>query len=90
LNDDPTFVRAEQDLIAANARIGVAKAAYFPSISLTGLFGVGAPICLNFSGPAQCGASGVPSPCLFLLQRYKRTGEDDRGDTEAITIRYNK
>ena len=35
----PDVRQSEQDLIAANARIGVAKAAYFPSISLTGLLG---------------------------------------------------
>lgn len=36
----PDIRRAEQELIAANARIGAAKAEYFPRISLTGLLGV--------------------------------------------------
>jgi multidrug efflux system outer membrane protein len=35
----PDIRQAEQALIAANARIGAAKADYFPRISLTGFFG---------------------------------------------------
>ncbi|HPT49963.1 MAG TPA: efflux transporter outer membrane subunit [Accumulibacter sp.] len=39
----PDILQAEQVLIAAHAQIGVAKAAYFPRISLTGLFGYVSP-----------------------------------------------
>jgi len=35
----PDIRQREEDLIASNARIGVARTLYFPSISLTGLFG---------------------------------------------------
>ena len=49
----PDLVSAEQQLVAANARIGVARAAYFPSISLTGAVG-SASLALGelFTGPA--------------------------------------
>ena len=39
LEQRPDIRRAEQDLIAANAQVGVAKSLYFPAISLTGVFG---------------------------------------------------
>jgi len=39
LANRPDIRGAEQNLIAANAQIGAAKALYFPSISLTGSFG---------------------------------------------------
>ena len=35
----PDVLQAEQELVAANARIGVVKSLYYPSLSLTGLVG---------------------------------------------------
>ena len=45
--------QAEENLVAANAQIGVARAAYFPQISLTGSAGYESPALTNlFTGPA--------------------------------------
>ena len=57
----PDIRRAEQNLITANALIGAARAAYFPTISLTGLFGYASPSLSNlFEGPSKVWQYGVP------------------------------
>jgi outer membrane protein, multidrug efflux system len=49
----PDILQAEQQLVAANAQIGVAKAAYFPQITLTGSGGVeSAALSSLFAGPS--------------------------------------
>ena len=49
----PDIQQAEQELVAANADVGVAKAAYFPRINLTGAGGFqSAALASLFSGPA--------------------------------------
>ena len=50
----PDIRRAEQELIAANARIGAARAEYFPRISLTGFLGAQSRALSDLlSGPAR-------------------------------------
>jgi multidrug efflux system outer membrane protein len=50
----PDILQAEQNLVAVNANIGVAKSLYFPSISITGLFGSLSTAAGSFlTGPAR-------------------------------------
>ena len=56
----PDVRQAEQNLIAANADIGVAKAAFFPDISLTALLGLESAQLSNlFKGPSKVWSFGV-------------------------------
>ena len=58
----PDIRQAEQNLIAANANIGVAKSLYFPTISLTGLFGWASNDLSDlFHGPAKTWSWAVPA-----------------------------
>jgi multidrug efflux system outer membrane protein len=54
----PDVRRAEENLVAANANVGVAKAAFFPQISLTGQYGGSADITGFLQGPAAFWAVG--------------------------------
>jgi multidrug efflux system outer membrane protein len=67
----PDIRRAEQLLIAANARIGVAKSLYFPTISLTGAFGtVSTDLSSLFTASSRAWNYGVPvSVPLFTAGR---------------------
>jgi outer membrane protein, multidrug efflux system len=88
----PDIRAAEQALIAANANIGVAKAAYFPQISLTGSIGGQSSTLANlFSGPNSTW-SFVPqlTQPIFTAGRLKnnvRLAEAQRQDAQ---IAYEK
>ncbi len=71
LDRRPDIRRAEQSLIAANARIGVAKSLYFPTISLTGAFGtVSTDLSNLFTAASRTWNFGVPlSVPLFTAGR---------------------
>jgi outer membrane protein, multidrug efflux system len=61
----PDVHQAEENIVAANAQIGVAKAAFFPSISLTGTGGLESNQLSRFiSAPSQTwsGAFSVTQP----------------------------
>ena len=78
----PDIRQAEQNLIAANADIGVAKAAYFPRISLTALFGLeSAELSDLFKGPSRTWSfgGGVTLP-IFNAGRIR----NQVGQTEAL------
>ena len=68
----PDLRRAEQQLVAANARIGVAKAEFFPKFSLTALFGAASPelSALTGGGATVWAVTGMLSGPLF---NYGRT-----------------
>jgi len=78
----PDLREAEARLHAANARIGVARAAYFPSITLTGYYG-GESQALGdlFSGPARTWNVGAG-----LLQPLFAAGQI-RGGVELAEAR---
>jgi len=58
----PDILQTEQNLVAANANIGVARAQYFPTISLTGLFGWASNDLSDlFKGSARTWSWAVPA-----------------------------
>lgn len=68
----PDLRQAEQELIAANASVGVAKANFFPVLSLTGLFGGVSPQLSGLvgSGTQWSAGAGLAGP-LFTGGRLK-------------------
>jgi multidrug efflux system outer membrane protein len=71
----PDILLAEQNLIAANASIGVAKSAYFPSISLTAALGsVSTDLSDLFTGPAE--VWNLAAPISMPLFSAGRIGGD--------------
>jgi len=88
----PDIRQAEQDLIGANARIGVARAAYFPSISLTGLFGsLSVELDNLFTGPAQTWNFGgsVVLPVFMAGRLYGQEKATEAQQKQAL-IRYRQ
>lgn len=70
----PDILQAEDNLIAANAQIGAARALFFPDLTLTGfLGGQSQPLTQLFTGPARM-ASIAPSALLPIFHAGLRAG----------------
>lgn len=88
----PDIREAEQNLITANAQIGVARSAYFPQISLTGSAGFETPALTSlFTGPAglwNFGAS-LTQP-LFEGGRIKSNVRFTEAQREQFVLAYQQ
>jgi multidrug efflux system outer membrane protein len=92
LDRRPDIRAAEQSLIAANADIGVAKAAYFPQISLSGLLGgQSTQLTSLFSGPHSVW-SFVPQVTqpIFTAGRLRSGVRLAEAQQQGALIQYEK
>lgn len=88
----PDIRQAEQELVAANAEIGAAKAEFFPRISLTGLFGVQSSALSDLvSGGARVWTAGAGATVpLFTAGRTRATVRITEAVTRERVVSYQK
>jgi len=85
----PDILQAEQNLVAANAQIGAAKALYFPTISITGLLGSASAAMGDFlTGPAAVGtlAAGIAGPIFTFGAIEGQVETAEAGEREALAF----
>jgi multidrug efflux system outer membrane protein len=88
----PDIRAAEQNLIAANAEIGVARAAYFPQISLTGFLGGQSTQLSSLFGPANSVWNFTPQVAqpIFTAGRVKSNVRLAEASRESALAQYEK
>ena len=88
----PDILQAEQDLVSANAQIGVAKALYFPAITLTGYKGSeSAHLSDLFTGPAHIwNYAGQATMPLFTAGRIAGLVRASKAVREQALAGYEK
>jgi len=83
----PDIRQAEQQLIAANANVDVAKAAYFPNISLTGLLGLeSTQLSSLFIGPSRVWslAASIAQPIFNAGRIRNEVAQAEAAEREAL------
>ena len=87
----PDLRQAEQDLVAANAEVGIATANYFPAISLTGAFGGVAPQVSDLFGQGRTWSvgGGLLSP-IFQGRRLKNQHRAAVARWEEAKVEYEQ
>lgn len=88
----PDIRAAEQSLVASNARIGVAKAAYFPRIGLTSFLGGQSDQLENlFSGPSRAWsfAPQLTQP-IFTAGRIKSNVRGAEAGRDIALVQYER
>ncbi|WP_041666315.1 efflux transporter outer membrane subunit [Sulfurospirillum deleyianum] len=90
LNNRPDIKQAEENLKAANANIGVARAAYFPSISLSGVLGYESTQLSNLvsSRSAMHNFGGSVASPLFNMGKTSSSVESAKANKELAEISY--
>jgi outer membrane protein, multidrug efflux system len=85
----PDVREAEEQLVAANAAIGVAKANYFPSLSLTGLFGNVSPELggIFSNGKTYSVEASLLGP-IFAAGRIKKNTQAAQARYEQARVQY--
>ncbi len=92
LEQRPDIRRAEQDLIAANAQIGVAKSLYYPAISLTAAFGYSSTdLSKLFRHPAQAWSVAAPviAP-IFTAGAIRGQVQLAEAQKQELVVRYQQ
>jgi multidrug efflux system outer membrane protein len=85
----PDILQAEQNLVAANANIGAAKALYFPSFSITGLAGSVSTALSDFgTSPAASGtlAATLAGPIFTFGTVSGQVASAKAGQREALVF----
>ncbi|MEN6533416.1 MAG: efflux transporter outer membrane subunit [Bryobacteraceae bacterium] len=92
LDRRPDIAQAEQDLVAANARIGVARAAFFPDITLTGLGGVASSALGNLfrSNPKSWDYNASVMEPIFTRGRLKANLRQIEAQREQALLAYQQ